>query len=269
MKYEISQGQYADFLNGSGSGQASVRYPGGVFNTFRFQIDNTGSYPQNYVAYRPDRACNFLGYADVAGYLDWAALRPMSELQYEKAARGGGSAIPGECAWGNSTSANAATLSGTETGAETVTTANANLVAGNLTWVSGDGGQGPARCGIFATATTTTRLQTGASYWGVMELCGNVREICIHANAGTGIGPSISGLSWGNGYINASGEHDVTNWPNNTVQANYIIWRGGDWNQTQYCSSWAGFSTCSVSNRYYTGLTTYSRLNTSGGRGIR
>lgn len=270
MKYEISQGQYADFLNGSGSGQASIRYPLGVFNTYRFQIDNTGSYPQNYVTYRPDRACNFLSWADVTGYLDWAALRPLTELQYEKAARGGGSAMPGECAWGNNSYTLAGIISGAETGAEMVTTANANLVAGNTFFAGGDGGQGPVRCGIFATAVTTTRLQTGASYWGVMELCGNVREICIHAASGISTAPSSSGVSWGNGYINASGEHDVGNWPNTTSQANYIIWRGGDWNILgNYCSSAGGVATCSVSNRYFSGLTFYTRVNTCGGRGIR
>jgi formylglycine-generating enzyme required for sulfatase activity len=268
MKYEISQGQYADFLNGSGSGQASVRYPFGVFNTYRFQIDNTGSYPQNYVAYRPDRACNFLSYIDVSGYLDWAALRPMTELQFEKAARGGGSTAPGECAWGNTTSTIASFLSGAESGAENITTLNANLVAGNIIWGGGDAGQGPVRCGIFATVSTTTRQQTGASYWGVMELSGNVREICIHGNAGIGIGSSTGGVSWGNGYINASCEHDVANWPNTTSHTFYIIWRGGDWNTISTCSL-AAAPSCSVSNRFYSGATTYARVNTCGGRGIR
>ena len=36
-----------------------------------------------------DRACNFLNWNDLAAYLQWAALRPMTELEFEKICRPG------------------------------------------------------------------------------------------------------------------------------------------------------------------------------------
>ena len=47
-------------------------------------------------------------WADVAAYADWAGLRPITELEYEKAARGPLAPVAGEYAWG-STSIAAAT----------------------------------------------------------------------------------------------------------------------------------------------------------------
>lgn len=267
MKYEISQGQYADFLNGCSAGQSGFRYP--AFNGFtRYQLLNTGSYPQNFYSTRPDRACNYLGWADLAGYLDWAALRPLTELQYEKAARGGGGLVTGECAWGGVTWTQATTISGPENGTEVISNANANLVFGGAFFAGGDLGTGPVRCGIFATPATTTRLQTGASYWGVMELSGNIYEYYISAYAGVAAAVSSTGVTLGDGYLNASGDHDVSNWPVNLVPGNTIIWRGGGFNTPNSCVT-VGAPTCSVSNRYYYATSAYIRTSANGGRGGR
>jgi formylglycine-generating enzyme required for sulfatase activity len=42
---------------------------------------------------------NILSWFDVAAYLDWAALRPMTELEFEKVCRGPENRIAGEYAW--------------------------------------------------------------------------------------------------------------------------------------------------------------------------
>ena len=97
MKYEISQEQYADFLNKLLSIQAANRYPSAT--TYRYTV--TGSYP-NIAANVPNRACNFLNWADALAYADWAGLRPMTELEYEKACRGTNMyPVFDEYPWGN------------------------------------------------------------------------------------------------------------------------------------------------------------------------
>jgi len=147
MRYQISQGQYADFLNTVTSIQASYRcytYLGPGWNS-RYMI--SGSYPI-YSALRPDRACNFLSWRDGLAYADWAGLRPMTELEYEKICRGPESAGI-EFAWGNFTYITAAVaISGVEDGTEIITNLGANCCYGNQTFYGGDGSSGPLRCGI-------------------------------------------------------------------------------------------------------------------------
>ncbi|MDI9573694.1 MAG: SUMF1/EgtB/PvdO family nonheme iron enzyme, partial [Bacteroidota bacterium] len=83
QKYEISQQQYVDFLNTLTSAQASTRYPNATTN--RHAITVSGGV---YSTTNPYVACNFLSWMDGAAYSDWAGLRPMTELEFEKACRG-------------------------------------------------------------------------------------------------------------------------------------------------------------------------------------
>ena len=48
-------------------------------------------------------AMNNLSWADLAAYLDWAALRPMTELEFEKVCRGTMPRVAGEYPWGDTT----------------------------------------------------------------------------------------------------------------------------------------------------------------------
>ena len=99
MKYEISQGQYAAFLNTLTLNQANNRFPLNIaVGHYRFTIHKEGS---EYIADVPDRACNYLSWADGAAYADWAGLRPMSELEYEKTCRGILMPVLREFAWGS------------------------------------------------------------------------------------------------------------------------------------------------------------------------
>jgi formylglycine-generating enzyme required for sulfatase activity len=96
MKYEVSQQGYVDFLNSLTTLQVANRYS--ADNTgHRYGIivaDNVYSTTNPYVA------CNYLSWSDLAAYLDWSGLRPMTELEFEKACRGTASPVPGEYAWG-------------------------------------------------------------------------------------------------------------------------------------------------------------------------
>ncbi|GAA4363772.1 hypothetical protein GCM10023185_32770 [Hymenobacter saemangeumensis] len=292
MKYEISQGQYTDFLNSLTRAQQIRRVPtnisgdspagGNIYvmantssaatafrNTITSPASGMGtSQPITFGCARPDRAANFLIWADGSAYLDWAGLRPMTELEYEKTCRGPQTVVPGEFAWGSTTIGRAANISGTEDGTET-TDATANIaynVSGATPYVSfvgGDGGDGPLRNGIFARANTT-REQAGASYYGVMELSGNCWERCItvaETDAGFATNAGQFNLNNnGDGELDASGDHNVPTWPL-AADARGSNYRGGNWSRHR---EWA-----MVADRTYGGFGDPSRTSHRGMRGVR
>src|SRR5690606_15837112 len=61
-------------------------------------LNNNGTFDE--AADGQNLACNYLNWADFLSYLDWAALRPMTELEFEKASRGPLAAVTDEYAWG-------------------------------------------------------------------------------------------------------------------------------------------------------------------------
>jgi formylglycine-generating enzyme required for sulfatase activity len=250
MKYDISQGQYADFLNLLTSTQVSTRNP--AQTTYRYTI--TGTSP-NFSASRPDRACNFLSWADVAAYADWAALRPMTELEFEKAARGVSVPTANEYAWGNTTITAATTISGTENGTETITNTGANCSYGGTTFTGGDAGQGPLRCGILATSSST-RVSSGAGYYGVMDLSGNLWKRPV--TVGNATGRAFTGLN-GDGALDSSGNANVSYWPDTTASGAGL--RGGGWGD--------GATYARTSDRYIAASTHSYRNYYYGGRCVR
>jgi formylglycine-generating enzyme required for sulfatase activity len=263
MKYEVSQEQYAVFLNTLTSIQTGNRYPD-QNGTLRHTI--SGSHP-NFSASRPDRACNYLSWMDGCAYMDWTGLRPMTELEFEKACRGNQAVVTDEFAWGNTTITAATTINngveGDEDGTEIITNSGANCCYNNQTFSGGNAGQGPLRCGIFTTSSTTTRQQTGASYYGIMELSGNLYERCVTVadqdrygnttDAGTFDG------SHGDGALSTSGDADVSNWPG--TDAKGAGQRGGSWSLSPIIGR--------VSDRYYAADTNTIRGNNYGFRGVR
>jgi formylglycine-generating enzyme required for sulfatase activity len=120
-KGEITQGQWVSLFNTLTATQQSTRditgSPGKNSDnvTFRSNVSWTGSGDATF----PDRgsgatyqggAMNYLGWADVAAYLDWSGLRPMSESEFEKSARGPYRAVSGEYAWGATSITQAASV---------------------------------------------------------------------------------------------------------------------------------------------------------------
>ena len=103
MKYELTQGQYCNFLNSLLPEQAKLRFnPNIIYNGWKKEAyRNTIELKSGkYVTAHPYRACNFLNYWDMLAYADWAGLRPMSELEFEKSARGPEPAVWREFVWG-------------------------------------------------------------------------------------------------------------------------------------------------------------------------
>jgi formylglycine-generating enzyme required for sulfatase activity len=108
MKYPwITQGQYADFLNTLTAAQAKIRYVPhghGDVEGGGAAVKRAGKSPKyTYSATDPDGRCPFVSWADGTAYAAWAGLRPMTELEFEKAIRGPELAVPNQATpsyWG-------------------------------------------------------------------------------------------------------------------------------------------------------------------------
>lgn len=241
MKYSITQQQYVDFLNALTRTQQQARFSSTTVGRFmhstgtqstpsarngvRLMSDPGGTVPRvfgndlnnNNIAGESDDgqwiAMNFLSLMDGAAYLDWAGLRPMTELEYEKAARGPVAPVANEYAWGTAQIAGSPyTLSNAGEANESIAM-NYSTTGGNANYGSTRPAlteqQGPLRVGIFATGSSN-RIQSGASYWGIMELSGNQWERPV--TVGNATGRAFTGLH-GDGILNLDGHGNVEAWP--------------------------------------------------------
>ena len=281
MKYEISEGQWVQFLNSLG---------GAAARTNRDLTDNNHKNSDNVVnrntiscsgtpllcsTQKPSRALSYLSWMDLAAFLDWDALRPMTELEFEKMSRGPLVPNAGEFIWGNQTIAPATAISGTtEDGTETITApTNANADYGNSTFSGGDASQGagynqgPLRGGVFALANST-RASSG-SYYGVLDLGGNLKERVV--TIGNSMGLLFTGTQ-GNGVLNTTvgyeGNANITGWPGMDTQPQNGVdgatgsgFRGGSWGDSA--------NYLRISDRTEAALTSTAALNSFGGRGVR
>jgi formylglycine-generating enzyme required for sulfatase activity len=283
MKYELSQAQYRDFLNSLSYAQQVNRThnsPDGPVGSYALAsfagnpqrnglvLGSPGSAPDQSARYACDaqsdgqfdqaddgqhRACNFLSWGDLLAYLDWAGLRPLTELEYEKACRGPEVPIPGGFAWGTALAVDANSLVDDGLPSESVSegaTASAGLASHGYA-----GPQGPLRGG-FGGKATGDRLQIGGSYYGLLELSGNIWEQCVGVDS-LGL---LFERTLGDGALDPDGSANVPSW---SPQAGR--YRGGGFN-----SGIVGeFRDLAVSDRFYHDLVAGQRRGTSGGRGGR
>lgn len=229
MKYEISEDQWVAFFNtltDAQKGNNDITDSDGK-DSDNVIVRNTISWTSgNATTSAPDRALNYLSGAQLAAYLDWSGLRPMSELEYEKACRGPVNATQGEFAWGTA-AIHASNYNLLSSGFSSERVSNPGSNIGNASYADTDGTiNGPLRVGALAASFSAgSREETGGSYYGIMELSGNVYERCV--TVGTARGRMFT-ASHGNGIINSSGFGTVTNWPNNATGDGWGF-RGGSW----------------------------------------
>lgn len=250
MKYEITQDQYVAFLNKLTTTQASTENRGKVTKVLPENKNRNGISESSgiFSTTNPYVACNFLSAKDVAAYLDWAALRPMTELEFEKAARGPNTPIANEYAWGTATYTTATGVStpGLSNEIPANSTANSNINTDS---------NGPMRVGCFGQGINT-RTAVGAGYYGVMELSGNVHEKAV--TAGSVDGRAFTGTH-GNGVLDIDGKADATSWSLNV--ANGSCYRGGSYSQS--------LEHARISDRFSALIPATSTGSNAGGRGVR
>lgn len=265
LKYEVTQGQYADFLN-----TLSLRDTTGMFfsdtirlkrvpgrlkialqnldpffyttpvEVFRHSI-SLDTVEVRYRVSRPDRAYGQGNTNHLTSFADWSGLRPMSELEFEKACRGplppyfwtptmnntsGDTARKWwgpDYAWGNDTliyrinnmySNSKLQYNGVENGTEFFTNYDIfrryiNPIQ-TFAWsmkdssaMAIDNGNGPFRVGVFAS-DTSSRITSGASYYGIMDLSKNVSEYVI--SIGSSTSRMFSYKIHGDGMLDAYGQ---------------------------------------------------------------
>lgn len=279
MKYEVSQEQYVAFLNSLSRGEqvGLVSTPIGIGTTTAantFVLSNTFT-PVNRNGIRlaspfsnsnvitffndldndniPNEAndgqniaCNWISASDLRAYLDWSALRPISEMEYEKICRGPNTPLATEYAWGLAGSNFLSQTSINNPGLGTELAAPDGAGAVTCCNILG----GPVRTGENFTPTSD-RYSAGAAYYGVADMSGNLWELCITT------------------YDAASrvytGEHGDGNYsttiPTWVLNDSYGVRRGGSWFQTN------GY--LRVSERSITTPTANTRSNEFGIRGVR
>jgi formylglycine-generating enzyme required for sulfatase activity len=277
MKHELSQHAWAGFLSTLPQSALAQLYPGlkqGAYISAN-PLDRNGIYWLPTGGFTVDdrrngqseatdglfRACNNLSFSDLLAYLDWAALRPLTELEFEKATRGPLPAIAKEFAWGNNTTAcNTTFLLDDGTTSERGEGIDTSCSYANYAAPFGQVYiNGPIRQG-FAARNSTSRTQAAAGYYGAMELSGNVWEqtIAIH--------PSSCGFTSlpGDGMLDDRGQANEVGW-----QGLQPIARGGGCNSLIYPALSYPFRDLAISDRYYANTDLSLRRPTTGGRGAR
>lgn len=240
MKYELSQAGYRDFLNSinnnnrdflpersdltfatsttigtmlfSSSARNNLEVRGTSTTTGFVGTDANNNNVYNEATDGEWTACGSLFWSDAAAFLDWACLRPMTELEYEKAANGPDFQPYVRFATGTYLTPAVGPLNNGNTSAET----QSRTTVTNYINTSEGIIDGPLRNGYAADATSD-RKASGGSYYGVMELSGNLWEPCVTtANAA---GRSFRG-NVGDGILSVfDGQANQNSWPGvqNTV----------------------------------------------------
>jgi formylglycine-generating enzyme required for sulfatase activity len=250
MKYELTSQQFCDFLNLLTRKQQQSMVEADISldhitnyyvktnseeehlrNSIVVAKDGNGTTePVKFYTYAPARAVNFMSWSNITSIGDWAGMRPITELEYEKAARGPGEAIENELAWGvnmddtakigRAQTFDGADGSGTEKKVPQKGVVNAcfgggiaPFDVGKKTVPDNPGFEGPVTGELFENSMqgeVSERINSGASYYGVRNLSGNCWERCITIGHQLG---RIYDAKHGDGELDAEGYHNVTNWP--------------------------------------------------------
>jgi formylglycine-generating enzyme required for sulfatase activity len=176
-KYELTEQQYADFLNTLTTSQITTL---GVAGT---SITLTNG---QYFTSTPNRACGNSTSIQFLAYADWSGVRPMSLLEFNKASYG--PILP--------------------VAYETVCCPEINTYPMSYYYnilPSQRNGRDISEVGSYATASSS-KFDSGATYYGMMDFTGNVMEPCVHLKNYTFTNTN------GNGVLGSTGATDVSTW---------------------------------------------------------
>ena len=222
-----------------------------------------------------DIAMPFTSMYDLLAYADFAGLRPMTELEYEKACRGDRPVVNNEYAWGSVTKTHfynafnngtswynwTTHLIGQNRGDEVVAASYNSGAASSggdaqaeSRWVVWSWWynwrwewrwrntyySAPLRVGCFADSTSD-RASAGATYWGVMNMSDNCSELCISVGSQVKSEGRKFGGVHGDGQLLANGNADVDGW-NISSDPSYYIPRGMVFPSTGGWSAWSDWS---------------------------
>lgn len=215
MKYEVTQGSYVDFLNTLAPGAATQRapYPAPEYAAHGGSIRmRDGRFHTDH----PDRRNVYWHWDDMMAFADWAGLRPYTEFEYTKAARGPLDPQPLEYAWNTSSTDDVRRRIDPET-------QDAVMLDGH----------------DEQALTDDNRRYFGASYYWVMDLSGSMWEKVI--TPGDSVGRSFSGAH-GDGVLSGSSA-DVESWPRGiSGSAGYGYRGGGYYGEEAYLSDFVPYS---------------------------
>ncbi len=183
MKHEVTQGDFAAFLNHIADQGARPWEPDDDWlapeNYGSIRADGDG-----FVAGEPKQPMNYMTFTDMLGFLDWAALRPITDLEFTKAARGPQIPAGFDYPWGS--------------GSKTRLLRHRDA---DGAWTAGAGD---------IALSDATKEELGASYYWVMDLAGGLWERVVtlsHAD-----GRAFEG-SHGDGHVDENGRATNADWP--------------------------------------------------------
>ena len=240
MKYEPTEGQYCHFLNCLDSIQRQD-----------FEIHREENYyeqggairwtEQGYVSDYPHKPCQFMGWDDAMAMADWAGLRPMTELEFTKAARGPDRPQGVDFPWG--------------------TTEKMQIQR----WPDENGELHMLNGWKESQLNETSRALYGASYYWVMDLSGSLWERLV--SVGHPLGRAFTGQH-GDGIVDRLGGLNDPSWPQEGEGAGGFGFRGGGF--YGYDRSYHDFNPFSpVAYRPYGGWPGGIRNNAYGTRFVR
>ena len=245
MKYEITSQQFCDFLNTLTRKQQQSMVESDISTDeipmyyvktksdtehLRSAIvcakkGNGTTAPVKFYTYAPARAMNYTAWSNITAVGDWAGMRPITELEFEKACLGPKDLVIDQCAWGTADLGRVETFDGADGSGVEKKVPQAGIV--NCCWGGGiapfdvdkktvadnPGFEGPVSGEIFENSRiegVSQRINDGASYYGAMNLTGNVWERCV--TVGHPLGRAYDARH-GDGVLTEDGYADVTNWP--------------------------------------------------------
>lgn len=253
-RYEVTQGQYADYLNTLGAAQATAHHFNGVTAGQMLYYYSLNSYGSRYVAWTPNAPKAVLPFSDAWSYLSWAGVRPPTEMEWEKAGRD----INGDTRrfpWGETLPGNNIYLAPNE---------GVNFSIKYLNFDHSGSGTGQvADAGRYMSGDVyRTPAETGASPWGIADLAGNLAEYTFNCSYSSvpsnGNGTPAWPANWAGGWNLPPG--------GSSVGSAAVGFRGGSWaNISTYFNGWY----FAISGRGWASFTANNYYTDMGARAVR